>query len=60
MEPNSILLVVGAILVLWLVFKFIKAIFRVALWVVVILLVLWFVPPVREAVTNLVGPLLGQ
>ncbi|MCU0448838.1 MAG: hypothetical protein MUC97_03195 [Bernardetiaceae bacterium] len=60
MEPNSILLVIGAIIVLWLVFKFIKAIFRVVLWVVVILLILWFVPPAREAVTNLLGPLLGQ
>jgi uncharacterized protein YggT (Ycf19 family) len=60
MEPNSILLIAGAAIVVWLVFKFVKAIFRIVLWVVVILLVLWFLPPAREAVMSLLGPLLGQ
>jgi uncharacterized protein YggT (Ycf19 family) len=60
MEPNSILLIAGAAIVVWLVFKFVKAIFRIVLWVVVILLVLWFVPPARETVASLFGPLLGQ
>ncbi len=60
MDPNSLLLIAGAALVVWLVFKFVKAIFRVVLWVVVIVLLVWFVPPVREAVMSVLGPLLGQ
>jgi hypothetical protein len=52
MDTQTLILLGVGIFVVWLVFKFIKALFRMALFIFVVILALWFYPPTRIWIRN--------
>ncbi|MBC8109867.1 MAG: hypothetical protein H7Y04_02275 [Verrucomicrobia bacterium] len=55
MDAHTLVLLGVGIFVVWLIFKFIKALFRMALFVFVVILALWFYPPTRSWVKSKLG-----
>jgi ABC-type transport system involved in cytochrome bd biosynthesis fused ATPase/permease subunit len=48
MESHTLILIGGGLMIVWLVFKFIKALFRLVLTIFIIILAVWLFTPARN------------